>query len=121
MREFRRRLISHAVLNLLWEISHPRAVRPAFGKGGFARLKCFFVCCSLFFLCGNFARNIVFFLNAILALMLFMHRRVATAWSTGLSLTQKKKIPVQNGVISKEPADSTCLHPGVPNCSTMSP
>ena len=39
---------------------------------------------------------------------------------SGLSLTQKKK-SVQNGVISKEPADSTCLHPGVPNCSTMSP
>ena len=41
----------------------------------------------------------------------------------GLSLTQKKKKknPVRYGVISKEPADSTCLHPGVPNCSTMSP
>ena len=32
-----------------------------------------------------------------------------------------KKNPVRYGVISKEPADSTCLHPGVPNCSTMSP
>ena len=40
---------------------------------------------------------------------------------SGLSLTQKKKNPVRYGVISKEPADSTCLHPGVPNCSTMSP
>ena len=36
-------------------------------------------------------------------------------------LNAKKKNPVQNQVISKEPADSTCLHPGVPNCSTMSP
>ena len=36
-------------------------------------------------------------------------------------LNAKKKKSVQNGVISKEPADSTCLHPGVPNCSTMSP
>ena len=29
---------------------------------------------------------------------------------------KKKQNPVQSGVISKEPADSTCLHPGVPNC-----
>ena len=38
-----------------------------------------------------------------------------------LNAKKKKKNPVQNGVILKEPADSTCLHPGVPNCSTMSP
>ena len=47
--------------------------------------------------------------------------RINPCLSAGLSLTQKKKNPVQNRVISKEPADSTCLHPGVPNCSTMSP
>ena len=35
-------------------------------------------------------------------------------------LNAKKKL-FQNMVFSKEPADSTCLHPGVPNCSTMSP
>ena len=38
-----------------------------------------------------------------------------------LNAKKKKKKPVRYGVISKEPADSTCLHPGVPNCSTMSP
>ena len=36
-------------------------------------------------------------------------------------LNAKKRKWFQNQVISKEPTDSTCLHPGVPNCSTMSP
>ena len=35
-------------------------------------------------------------------------------------LNAKKKL-FQNLVFSKGPADSTCLHPGVPNCSTLSP
>ena len=61
------------------------------------------------YFCSEFTENI----------LIFTPTKVAPQKQAVLN-GEKKKL-FQNQVISKEPADSTCLHPGVPNCSTMSP
>ena len=65
MRKSRCGFISHAIPTLLWEISHPPAVSLPFARLDLPCYSVFMAYFSLFF-----ARNVVFFLNAILAFFL---------------------------------------------------
>ena len=57
-RKFRRRFISHAVPNLLWEISHPDALSLHLGGRDLPYYSAFQCVSACFY--GNFATNVVF-------------------------------------------------------------